>query len=86
MSFSFSQIIVIQEGLGMLLDPQYPVNPLWEVIWMDLGADLDIAHQVEEVLRINFIQMVVDHLEVGVAYLEGEGEDEGDFQGVRHIT
>lgn len=53
---------------------------------MDLGADLDIAHQVEEVLRINFIQMVVDHLEVGVAYLEGEGEDEGDFQGVRHIT
>lgn len=70
----------------MLLDPQYLVNPLWEVIQMDLEADLDIAHQVEEVLRINFIQMVVGHLEVGVAYLEGEGEDEGDFQGVRHIT
>lgn len=70
----------------MLLDPQYLVNPLWEVIQMDLGVALDITHQVEEVLRINFIQIMVDHLEVGVAYLEGEGEEEGDFQGVRHIT
>lgn len=86
MSFPFSQIIVIQEGLGVLLDPQYLVNPLWEAIRMDLGVGLDITHQVEEVLHINSIQIMVVHLEVGMVYLEGEGEDEGDFQEVRHIN
>ena len=53
---------------------------------MDLGVALDITRQVEEVLHINFIQIMVVHLEVGMVYLEGEGEDEGDFQEVRHIN